>query len=67
MKGEATVTAYPDIFSDVIQPIYQQPIRKVIPINGKIVVDFDIHDELRYIYIYILKSVIKYFLRKDII
>lgn len=53
MKGEATVTAYPDIFSDVIQPIYQQPIRKVIPINGKIVVDFDIHDELRYIYIYI--------------
>ena len=53
MKGEATVTAYPDIFSDVIQPIYQQPIRKVIPINGKIVVDFDIHDELRYVYIYI--------------
>ncbi|XP_050479205.1 thioester-containing protein 1 allele R1-like isoform X2 [Bombus huntii] len=47
VKGEATVTAYPDIFSDVIQPIYQQPIRKVIPINGKIVVDFDIHDELR--------------------
>lgn len=67
MKGEATVTAYPDIFSDVIQPIYQQPIRKVIPINGKIVVDFDIHDELRYIYIYILKNIIKYFLRKDII
>lgn len=56
MKGEATVTAYPDIFSDVIQPIYQQPIRKVIPINGKIVVDFDIHDELRYVYIYIYIS-----------
>ncbi|XP_017876968.1 CD109 antigen-like isoform X2 [Ceratina calcarata] len=46
VKGEATVTAYPDIFSDVIQPIYQQPVRKVIPIDGKAIVDFDIHDEL---------------------
>lgn len=50
MKGEATVTAYPDIFSGVIQPIYQQPIRKVIPIDGKVIVDFDIHDELKYVY-----------------
>ncbi|KAK9304587.1 hypothetical protein QLX08_004027 [Tetragonisca angustula] len=47
VKGEATVTAYPDIFSGVIQPIYQQPIRKVIPIDGKVIVDFDIYDELK--------------------
>ncbi|XP_078044261.1 thioester-containing protein 1 allele R1 isoform X3 [Augochlora pura] len=47
VKGEATVTVYPDIFSSVIQPIYQQPVRKVIPIDGKAVVDFDIESELR--------------------
>ncbi|XP_076663393.1 CD109 antigen isoform X2 [Andrena cerasifolii] len=47
VKGEATVTAYPDIFSGVIQPIYQQPIRKVIPIDGKVTIDFDIHSELK--------------------
>lgn len=49
MKGEATVTAYPDIFSGIIQPIYQQPVRKVIPIDGKVTVDFDIHSELKYV------------------
>ncbi|CAK9821472.1 CD109 antigen [Anthophora retusa] len=47
VKGEATITAYPDIFSGVIQPIYQQPVRKVVPIDGKVIVDFDIHSELR--------------------
>ncbi|XP_011158223.1 CD109 antigen isoform X2 [Solenopsis invicta] len=47
VKGEATITAYPDIFSGVIQPIFQQPVRKVIPINGKVTVDFDILTELR--------------------
>ncbi|XP_012136997.1 thioester-containing protein 1 allele R1 isoform X2 [Megachile rotundata] len=47
VKGEATITAHPDIFSGVIQPIYQQPVRKVLPIDGKVVVDFDIHSELR--------------------
>ncbi|XP_012527299.1 CD109 antigen isoform X2 [Monomorium pharaonis] len=47
VKGEATITAYPDIFSGVIQPIFQQPVRKVIPINGKVTVDFDILSELR--------------------
>ncbi|RLU17946.1 hypothetical protein DMN91_010186 [Ooceraea biroi] len=47
VKGEATITAYPDIFSGVIQPIFQQPVRKVVPIDGKITVDFDILTELR--------------------
>ncbi|KYN03797.1 hypothetical protein ALC62_05309 [Cyphomyrmex costatus] len=47
VKGEATITAYPDIFSGVIQPIFQQPVRKVLPINGKVTVDFDILSELR--------------------
>ncbi|XP_012262615.2 CD109 antigen-like isoform X2 [Athalia rosae] len=47
VKGEATITAYPDIFSGVIQPIFQSPARKVVPIDGKAVVDFDIVSELR--------------------
>ncbi|XP_071630308.1 thioester-containing protein 1 allele S3-like isoform X2 [Temnothorax longispinosus] len=47
VKGEATITAYPDIFSGVIQPIFQQPVRKVVPINGKVTIDFDILSELR--------------------
>ncbi|XP_011863302.1 PREDICTED: CD109 antigen-like isoform X2 [Vollenhovia emeryi] len=47
VKGEATITAYPDIFSGVIQPIFQQPVRKVVPIDGKVTVDFDILTELR--------------------
>lgn len=47
VKGEATITAYPDIFSGVIQPIFQNPIRKVIPIDGKVTVDFDIARELK--------------------
>ncbi|XP_032689989.1 CD109 antigen-like isoform X2 [Odontomachus brunneus] len=47
VKGEATITAYPDIFSGVIQPIFQQPVRKVVPIDGKVVIDFDIKSELR--------------------
>ncbi|XP_077268198.1 thioester-containing protein 1 allele S3 isoform X2 [Temnothorax americanus] len=47
VKGEATITAYPDIFSGVIQPIFQQPVRKVVPINGKVTIDFDVLSELR--------------------
>ncbi|XP_031828991.1 thioester-containing protein 1 allele R1 isoform X2 [Nomia melanderi] len=47
VKGEATITVYPDIFSGVIQPIYQQPVRKVIPIDGKAVISFDIESELK--------------------
>ncbi|XP_046483767.1 CD109 antigen isoform X3 [Neodiprion pinetum] len=47
VKGEATITAYPDIFSDVIQPIFQAPVRKVVPIDGNVTVNFDIGNELR--------------------
>ncbi|XP_046746805.1 CD109 antigen-like isoform X2 [Diprion similis] len=47
VKGEATITAYPDIFSGVIQPIFQAPVRKVVPIDGNVTVNFDIGNELR--------------------
>ncbi|XP_051162274.1 thioester-containing protein 1 allele S3 isoform X1 [Leptopilina boulardi] len=46
VKGEATITAYPDIISSVLQPLYQ-PVRKVVDIDGKASVDFDIYKELR--------------------
>ncbi|KAF4518646.1 hypothetical protein B566_EDAN005973 [Ephemera danica] len=46
VTGEATITAYPTIFSGIIQPIFQPPIRKVVPINGKASVEFDIAKEL---------------------
>ncbi|XP_066246674.1 thioester-containing protein 1 allele R1-like [Euwallacea similis] len=47
VKGEATITAYPTIYSGVIQPIYQTPIRKVVKIDGTTLVEFDIEKELR--------------------
>ncbi|XP_027843967.2 CD109 antigen-like isoform X1 [Aphis gossypii] len=46
VKGEATISVYPEYYSDVIQPIYQNPLRKVIPINGKAVVQFDVVKDL---------------------
>ncbi|XP_011502894.1 PREDICTED: CD109 antigen-like [Ceratosolen solmsi marchali] len=47
VKGEATITAFPDIYSPVLQPVYQSPIRKIIKIEGKATVDFDIINDLR--------------------
>lgn len=47
VKGEATISAYPIYYSGIIQPIFQAPIRKVFPIEGKAVVEFDIVKELR--------------------
>ncbi|VEN35278.1 unnamed protein product, partial [Callosobruchus maculatus] len=47
IKGEATITIFPTIRSGVIQPIFQNPVRKVVPINGTNTVDFDIEDDLK--------------------
>lgn len=47
VKGDATVTMYPTIRSGVIQPIFQNPIRKVLPLDGSVNVDFDIAKDLR--------------------
>jgi len=49
VKGEATVSVYPEYYSDLIQPIYQNPLRKVVPINGKTVVQFDVVKDLKYV------------------
>ncbi|XP_045472124.1 CD109 antigen [Harmonia axyridis] len=47
LQGEATISAFPTIFSRVIQPIFQNPIRKVVPIDGSVEVEFDIDKDLR--------------------
>ncbi|CAG9825408.1 unnamed protein product [Phaedon cochleariae] len=46
VRGEATVTIYPTIYSGIIQPIFQNPIRKVLDIDGTINVEFDIDRDL---------------------
>ncbi|KAK3922691.1 CD109 antigen [Frankliniella fusca] len=47
VRGEATVTAYPAYVSDVLQPVFEVPVRKVVPINGKVLVEFDVEKELK--------------------
>lgn len=46
MEGEATISIFPTIYSGVIQPIFQNPIRKVIDIDGTTSVEFDIERDL---------------------
>lgn len=46
VKGDATITVYPTIYSDVIQPFLSNHVRKVIPIDGTATVNFDIDKEL---------------------
>ncbi|XP_039279526.1 CD109 antigen isoform X2 [Nilaparvata lugens] len=46
VKGEATVTAYPQYYSSIIQPVFHAPVRKVIPIDGKVTAEFDLVKEL---------------------
>jgi CD109 antigen len=47
VKGEATVTVYPTFYSGLLQPIFQNPVRKVVPIDGKVNVEFDITKDLQ--------------------
>ncbi|BES88504.1 thioester-containing protein [Nesidiocoris tenuis] len=47
VKGEATISMYPRYVSDVIQPIYESPVRKVIKIDGKGTTEFDAVKELK--------------------
>ncbi|KAK7574336.1 hypothetical protein V9T40_011527 [Parthenolecanium corni] len=47
VKGEATVSVNPNIHSGVIQPFLTNPIFKVVTINGKATVEFDITKDLR--------------------
>jgi CD109 antigen len=47
VRGEATVTLYPTYYSGLLQPIFQNPVRKVIHIDGKANVEFDITKDLQ--------------------
>ncbi|KAI4464831.1 macroglobulin / complement [Holotrichia oblita] len=46
VRGDATITVYPTIYSGVIQPFLTNQIRKVIPIDGSATINFDIDKEL---------------------
>lgn len=48
VKGEVTVSVNPNIYSGVLQP-FLNPVYKIVPINGKAVVEFDIVKDLRYV------------------
>lgn len=61
VKGEATISVYPTIYSEIIQPIYQNPLRKVVPIDGKTVVEFDVAKDLKWV---LISSVDLYVWRK---
>uniref|UniRef100_A0A0A9WLH1 TEP1-F n=1 Tax=Lygus hesperus TaxID=30085 RepID=A0A0A9WLH1_LYGHE len=41
VKGEATISMYPRFVSDVLQPVYDPPVHKVIKIDGKGTTEFD--------------------------
>lgn len=48
VKGEATISAYPTLYIGSVQPFIQDAIaRKVVPIDGKATVEFDIKEELK--------------------
>ncbi|XP_044750502.1 CD109 antigen-like isoform X2 [Coccinella septempunctata] len=47
LQGEATISAFPTIYSRVIQPIFQNPIRKVFSIDGSVTADFEIEKDLK--------------------
>ncbi|CAB4054630.1 CD109 [Lepeophtheirus salmonis] len=46
VKGEATVSIFPKYKSGLLQPIFINPIRKVVPIDGEVEVSFNIAKEL---------------------
>lgn len=48
VKGEATISAYPTLYIGSVQPFVNDVIaRKVVPIDGKTTVEFDIKEELK--------------------
>lgn len=49
VKGEAVVSVYPMATSTIIQPIFKNPLRKVVPIDGKAVVEFNVAKDLEYV------------------
>ncbi|XP_044727005.1 CD109 antigen-like isoform X2 [Chrysoperla carnea] len=47
VKGELTVSAYPLIYSGILQPIFQAPVRHVLPIHGDATIEIDLASELQ--------------------
>lgn len=48
VKGEATISAFPTLYIGSVQPFIADSIsRKVVPIDGKVTVEFDIKEDLK--------------------
>lgn len=46
MSGEATISVFPKYKSSYLQPIFSEPVRRVVDISGKVDVEFDLAREL---------------------
>jgi CD109 antigen len=46
VKGEATISVFPKYKSSYLQPIFSEPLRKVVDISGSVDVEFDLAKEL---------------------
>ena len=47
VKGNVTIAVYPQYRVSYIQPFFTEPVRKTVPINGKVDVDFNLLKELK--------------------
>ena len=47
VRGNVTVAVYPQYRVSYIQPFFSEPVRKTVPINGKVDVDFHLMKELK--------------------
>ena len=48
VKGNVTIAVYPQYRVSYIQPFFTEPVRKTVPINGKVDVDFNLLKELKW-------------------
>ncbi|KAI8427884.1 hypothetical protein MSG28_002244 [Choristoneura fumiferana] len=46
VEGELTISAYAVFFSDILQPVFSNPARKVVDINGHAEVTYDLKTDL---------------------
>lgn len=46
VEGELTISAYAVFFSDILQPVFSNPARKVVNMNGHAEVTYDLKTDL---------------------
>ncbi|XP_046385261.1 CD109 antigen-like [Ischnura elegans] len=45
IKGEVTISAYPAYHTELLQPVFRNPVRKVLPIDGETTIRFNLIKE----------------------